>query len=171
MIAARGVCRPFTSDLVRASRPRQEAGAMTTIVPGRWWSGLALGALLGSSVAAAEPHVYVNSPRSPDGERHPAILWESEAAQVGCVETALARLQRYVQALQAGEHPPLTSDDLTASEPCAAGEVADLAQGTEVEPLATAECGALARVRVVGGRSAGKVGCVTADHLSADRVR
>jgi hypothetical protein len=88
----------------------------------------------------------------------------------GCVETALARFQRYVRALQAGEHPPLASDDLTASKLCGAGQVADLAQGTEVELLTAAECGKLAKVRIVTGRSAGRVGCVTADHLSTDRV-
>jgi hypothetical protein len=126
--------------------------------------------LASTPCAHAGEIAYVNNPRAADGERRPAILWESLQAQRDCVDAATLRFQRFVASLANGERPDTLPTELGAPEACSSAQIADVVQGTPVEIIDGDDCGGLTRVRVVAGRSKDRVGCIAQERLSAKRV-
>ena len=121
--------------------------------------------------AFAVDTAYVNNKRGADGERAPTVLWDSETSLRDCVDSIVARVQRQIQAIQAGQGLPYAGGDLMPQDQCASGQLGNLTQGTPVEIMpANEECGTLAKVRVVAGKHRDHVGCMQGDLLSTDRV-
>jgi len=124
-----------------------------------------------ASAAVASDVWYVNNPRSADGERGAAVLWDSQTSQQDCVEATVGRVQRQLQAMQTGEHTPYAAADLMPQDPCASGQQGTLTQGTMLEILTPSEeCGSLTKVHVLSGKNTDRVGCMPGDRLSAERV-
>ena len=134
-------------------------------------AGLAVAPVATAVEGDGASRAYVNNTRSQDGERRPTVVWDSELAQRDCLETALGRIQRLLQALYAGERSPYSGSDAALPEACADAQVADLVHGTEVILMSpSGECGSLTKIRVASGRHKDRIGCVVADRLATERV-
>jgi hypothetical protein len=104
-----------------------------------------------------------------DGGRQPnAIVWQTSTALEDCADVIARRnreeKKRIADLLNSDADSPLNKDE---EPPCAAFQLGEVEDGTEVEVLG--ECGQMARVRIISGDLRGREGCIEAKDLSTGR--
>jgi hypothetical protein len=138
-----------------------------------------LGVAIVGSVAIAAPrgnadHRFVNNEVAANDTRKLSILWDSQTSWSDCSRGMMAALR---QNLADSKHGTTSRamDGFGETGSCKEGVVGQLTQGTEVQVLAPTEgCGVgakelvgvdMSRVKVIDGKYAGTIGCITSDNL------
>jgi hypothetical protein len=110
---------------------------------------------------------FVSPGRTANGANPDAVVWQTSRGRADCSEVIDRRRHdagRKLAALlsSASDSSPDGEDDKVC-EPFQLGEIE---HGVKVEIVG--DCGPMARIRILSGRFAGRLGCIDNDRLSAE---